>query len=73
MRCWMGLLTPRDGLLVQEGIAGNLPLRVHGIGAARTVAVRTPRARVQDIAAPDDARLTAALAGLQLGARCRRC
>jgi len=63
-----GLLTPRDGLLVQEGIAGNLPLRVHGIGAARTVAVRTPRARVQDIAAPDDARLTAALAGLQLGA-----
>ena len=35
---------------------------------ARTVAVRTPRARVQEIAAPDDARLRAALAGLQLGA-----
>jgi len=62
-----GLVTPRDGLLVQEGIAGNLPLRVHGTGAARTVAVRTPRARVQDIAAPDDARLTAALSGLDLG------
>ena len=63
-----GLVTPRDGLLVQEGIAGNLPLRVHGTGAARTEAVRTPRARVQDIAAPDDARLTAALSGLDLGA-----
>ena len=63
-----GLLTPRNGLLVQEGIAGNLPLRVHGEGAARTVAVRTPRARAQEIAAPDDARLTAALAGLELGA-----
>ena len=63
-----GLLTPRNGLLVQEGIAGNLPLRVRGEGAARTVAVRTPRARAQEIAAPDDARLTAALAGLELGA-----
>ena len=63
-----GLVTPRDGLLVQEGIAGNLPLRVQGEGAARTVAVRTPRARVQEIAAPDDARLTGALAGLALGA-----
>ncbi len=63
-----GLVTPRDGLLVQQGIAGNLPLRVHGKGTARTVAVRTPRARVQDIAAPDDARLATALAGLQLGA-----
>lgn len=63
-----GLVTPRDGLLVQQGIAGNLPLRVHGEGAARTVAVRTPRARVQEIAKPDDARLSAALAGLELGA-----
>ena len=63
-----GLVAPRGGLLVQEGIAGNLPLRVHGEGAARTVAVRTPRARVQEIAAPDDGRLAAALAGQQLGA-----
>ena len=53
---------------MQEGIAGNLPLRVHGEGAARTVAVRTPRARVQEIASPNDTRLTAALAGLTLGA-----
>ena len=63
-----GLLTPRNGLLVQEGIAGNLPLRVRGEGAARTVAVRTPRARVQEIATAEDPRLRDALAGLQLGA-----
>ncbi len=63
-----GLVTPRDGLLVQEGIAGLLPLRVRGEGTARTVAVRTPRARVQEIVAADDARLAAALAGLELGA-----
>ena len=68
-----GLVTPHidaDGtpLLVQEGIAGLLPLRVRGAGSTRTVAVRTPRARVQEIATPDDARLAAALAGLRLGA-----
>lgn len=63
-----GLATPRDGLLVQDGIAGKLPLKVVGEGSARTVAVRTPRARVQDIARPGDARLRAALAGLPLGA-----
>ncbi|WP_374381271.1 PhzF family phenazine biosynthesis protein [Thermomonas sp.] len=63
-----GLATPRDGLLVQDGIAGKLPLKVVGDGAARTVAVRTPRARVEDIASPGGARLRAALAGLPLGA-----
>lgn len=68
-----GLVKPRidaEGTpcLVQEGIAGLLPLRVRGEGAARTLAVRTPRARVQEIATPDDARLAAALAGLRLGA-----
>ena len=41
-----GLAQPRDGLLVQQGIAGLLPLRVEGDGATRTIAVRTPRARV---------------------------
>ncbi|MGV8944479.1 PhzF family phenazine biosynthesis protein, partial [Thermomonas sp.] len=63
-----GLVTPRDGLLVQDGIAGKLPLQVHGEGRQRTVAVRTPRARVQEIATPDDPRLRGALAGLRLGA-----
>ena len=63
-----GLATPRDGLLVQEGMVGLLPLRVEGSGAARTIAVRTPRARVMDIADPADPRLTGALRGLPLGA-----
>ena len=62
-----GLAAPRDGLLVQEGIAGLLPLRVNGTGARRTIAVRTPRARVLEVAAPGDPRLAAPLQGLPLG------
>ena len=63
-----GLATPRDGLLVQEGVAGLLPLRVSGSGRTRTIAVRTPRAKVMEIAAPDDARLRGVLQHLPLGA-----
>ncbi len=63
-----GLATPRDGLLVQDGIAGKLPLRVTGNGPTRTIAVRTPRARVQEIASADDPRLQDALRELPLGA-----
>lgn len=63
-----GLATPRNDLLVQEGIAGLLPLRVLGEGRRRTVAVRTPRARVMEIAPADDPRLRDALRGLPLGA-----
>lgn len=62
-----GIAAPRDGLLVQEGIAGLLPLRVHGEGPGRTVAVRTPRASVVEVAAPGDARLIAALPSLAPG------
>ena len=62
-----GLATPRDGLLVQDGIAGKLPLRVQGEGATRTIAVRTPRASLIEAASPDDPRLVDALAGLPLG------
>jgi PhzF family phenazine biosynthesis protein len=62
-----GLATPRDGLL-QEGIAGVLPLRVEGDGIARTIAVRTPRARVLEVANTDDPRLRDALRGLPAGA-----
>lgn len=62
-----GLAAPRDGLLVQSGIAGRLPLRVVGEGRERTIAVRTPRARVLDVASARDARLRDALAGLPLG------
>ena len=63
-----GLATPRDGLLVQEGIAGLLPLRVTGTGSSRTIAVRTPRAKVMEIATPNDARLRDVLGTLPLGA-----
>lgn len=62
-----GRVAARDGRLVQQGAAGLLPLQVQGHGPARTVAVRTPRARVQEIAAPGDPRLAGALRGLRLG------
>jgi PhzF family phenazine biosynthesis protein len=62
-----GIATLRDGLLVQEGIAGLLPLRVLGDGRARTIAVRTPRSRVMEVATADDARLREVLRSLPLG------
>jgi len=62
-----GLATPRDGLLVQAGVAGELPLRVDGDGAGRTIAVRTPRARVMEIASAQDPRLRDTLASMPLG------
>lgn len=62
-----GLATPCDGYLVQDGIAGKLPLRVQGEGAHRTIAVRTPRASLIEAASGDDPRLADALTGLPLG------
>ena len=62
-----GLAVPRDGLLVQDGIAGKLPLRVTGEGSTRTIAVRTPRASVREIANADDPRLRDVLRDLPLG------
>ncbi|MFD1299593.1 PhzF family phenazine biosynthesis protein, partial [Lysobacter gummosus] len=49
-----GLAAPVDGRLVQEGVAGLLPLAVDGEGEARTIAVRTPRARVVETASAGD-------------------
>lgn len=63
-----GIATTRDGLLVQEGVAGCLPLRVIGEGRERTIDVRTPKARIMEIAGRGDPRLRAALRGLPLGA-----
>ncbi|MEJ7746303.1 MAG: PhzF family phenazine biosynthesis protein [Luteimonas sp.] len=63
-----GVTKPSEGLLVQDGIAGKLPLRVRGEGAKRTIAVRTPPSRVMDIASADDPRLGNVLHGLPLGA-----
>src|SRR5690606_11609058 len=62
-----GLATARDGLLVQQGVAGPLPLRVDGSGRERTIAVRTPRASVREVADHDDPRLRATVPGLALG------
>ena len=62
-----GLAAPKDDLLVQDGIAGRLPLRVTGTGRERTIAVRTPRSRVLEISSAGDPRLAPALAGLPLG------
>lgn len=62
-----GLASPQDGLLVQDGIAGKLPLRVAGSGRERTIAVRTPRAQLLDTADATDPRLRAALGNLPMG------
>ncbi len=62
-----GMATPRDGLLVQAGAAGLLPLQVVGKGRRRTIAVRAPRSRVVEVASADDPRLRAVLRGLPLG------
>ena len=63
-----GLAELVDGQIVQEGAAGTLPLSVEGSGTTRTIAVRTPRARVVEVAETGDARLAAALAALEPGA-----
>lgn len=63
-----GMATAIDGRIVQEGAAGLLPLRVEGEGSQRTIAVRTPRAALVEVAGRDDPRLLAAIAGLPAGA-----
>ena len=63
-----GLAAPIEGLLMQEGAVGVLPLRVDGEGATRTIAVRTPRAQVVRAGDPsNDEGLRAALANLPAG------
>lgn len=63
-----GLATPIDGLLVQEGVAGLLPLRVEDDAAGRTIAVRTPRAHlVKTGDTHSDEVLRAAIANLPAG------
>ena len=62
-----GIAITQDGRLLQEGVAGLLPLAVEGEGPARTIAVRTPRARVVEIPGAADSPVAAALAGLAPG------
>lgn len=63
-----GLASLNGGHLLQEGVAGLLPLAVDGEGSTRKISVRTPRARVVEIAQAADPRLTAVLEGLSPGA-----
>jgi PhzF family phenazine biosynthesis protein len=63
-----GLAKPVDGLLVQDGIAGQLPLRVDAADGVRRIAIRTPRASVAEVVDAADARLRPAIAGWALGA-----
>lgn len=63
-----GRVRPANGLLHQQCEVGVLPLAVEGDGAARTIAVRTPKARVLEVATRDDPRLIAALQALPSGA-----
>ncbi|WP_372015419.1 PhzF family phenazine biosynthesis protein [Pseudoxanthomonas sp. 10H] len=62
-----GLAVPQDGLLVQEGIAGLLPLRVDVDGGVRRIAIRTPRARLVETADGRGSRMAEALDWLPLG------
>ncbi|PPT97506.1 PhzF family phenazine biosynthesis protein [Xanthomonas arboricola] len=62
-----GLAAPDDGVLIQDGIAGQLPLRVEQIAGHRSIAIRTPRARVAEQVEADDPRLRDAVRGWSLG------
>ncbi|PJK12666.1 phenazine biosynthesis protein PhzF family [Lysobacteraceae bacterium NML120232] len=62
-----GLATPRDGLLVQHGIAGKLPLKVQGEGETLSIAIRAPRAHLLETTTANDSRFGRALADLPLG------
>ncbi|MFA0923345.1 PhzF family phenazine biosynthesis protein [Xanthomonas fragariae] len=62
-----GLAAPNEGVLIQHGIAGQLPLRVEQIDGHRSIAIRTPRARVAEQVDADDPRLSDALHGWPLG------
>ena len=63
-----GLATPdAEGLLLQEGIAGVLPLRVDQAGDVRRIAIRTPRARLVETADARGSRMSEALDWLPPG------
>ncbi|NIJ85344.1 PhzF family phenazine biosynthesis protein [Xanthomonas arboricola] len=62
-----GLAAPDDGVLIQDGIAGQLPLRVEQIAGHRSIAIRTPRARVAEQVEADDPRLRDAVGGWPRG------
>ncbi|MDQ3510751.1 MAG: PhzF family phenazine biosynthesis protein, partial [Pseudomonadota bacterium] len=62
-----GFASPVDGILVQEGLVGLLPLAIQGDGDARRIAVRTPPSHLLETAAADDPRISGVLNGLPTG------
>lgn len=56
-----GLAEPRDGLLLQEGVAGLLPLRVDQADGVRRIAIRTPHSRLVETTDARSARMANAL------------
>lgn len=62
-----GFASPVDGILVQEGLAGLLPLAIQGDGAGRTIAVRTPPSHLLETVSVEDPRIAGALNGLPTG------
>ncbi|SEL77738.1 phenazine biosynthesis protein PhzF family [Pseudoxanthomonas sp. GM95] len=62
-----GVAQAHDGVLVQDGIAGQLPLRVETIDGVQRIAIRVPRASVAEIVDASDTRLAPAIAGWPLG------
>jgi len=62
-----GFATPRNGLLVQECLAGLLPITVEGEGADRELFVASPGARVLIDGAAARARLATILSHIDLG------
>ena len=59
---------PRAGLLVQESLAGLLPIRVEGERDTRQLSVQSPRSRVLSQGLDGQAALQGVLAGVELGA-----
>lgn len=68
-----GIAAPRNDAafgrhVVQEGIAGLLPLRIDIADGVRSIAIRTPRAKVAEIATHGDASLASATRNWKPGA-----
>ena len=57
-----GMVSVRDGRLIQECGAGLLPIRVEGSGSAQRIFVRSPQAQLEPIISNASAQLAAALA-----------
>ena len=62
-----GMAQMTDGRIVQEGMTGLLPLQIDDEDGVRSIAIRTPTARVAETGSADDPRLAPALRGMAAG------